>query len=323
MQFRNMIFFEWCNIMNKIKKYFDNPWRLYSFLTARGLTKWIPDKIHLKLRFRSELGQCLNLDNPKTFNEKIQWLKIYDRKSLYVQLVDKYAVKEWVKNIIGPKYVTKNYAKWDFVDDVDISNLPEKFVLKTNHDCGGIVICDNRDKFDLDIAKKKLSRHLKRNYFWINREWPYKQVKPCVFAEEYLEPNKIGDLPDYKLFCFPNGRIITLLMTNRFTGEAQTETFFDEEWQPLQLTESSYSICPDYPIPSHFEEMKKISRVLSEGFPFLRVDFYESGGRLVFGEMTLYPAAGYEHFSPSEWDLKFGSWIDLSLSKTIKDQNLD
>lgn len=295
----------------KIKEYITNPFRAYSFLTYKGMMKWVPDTLHLKLMMRASVGAWPNIKTPRTFNEKLQWLKLHDRNPLYTTLVDKFAVKDWVAERIGEQYITKTYARWDRAEDIDISGLPERFVLKTNHDCGGIAICRDRSEFDLEAAKRKLARHLRRNYYWGGREWPYKNVIPCVFAEEYLDPNEFGDLPDYKLFRFSNGRIVTLLMTDRFTGAGLTKTFFDEEWRPLDLSEGGHPTRGDPPVPERFEEMKCLADRLAEGLPFVRVDFYESRGRLLFGEMTLYPNSGFERFDPREWDAAFGSWIEL------------
>lgn len=297
--------------MNKFEKYLKNPALVYALASSRGLTNWVPDKVHLKLLYRARIGARLDLEHPTGFNEKLQWLKLYDRNPLYTRLVDKCAVKEWVADRIGSQYVTETYACWSRVEDIDISCLPERFVLKTNHDCGGIAICRDRASFDLDAAKKKLAKHMKRNYFWDGREWPYKNVKPCVFAEEYLEADASGDLPDYKLFHFSNGRIVTLLTTDRFTKAGLTETFFDEEWRPLELSEGGHPRRPDASIPGRFTEMKRLSDRLADKFPFVRVDFYESEGRLLFGEMTFYPKSGFEEFNPEEWGERFGSWIEL------------
>ena len=288
-----------------------NPRLIYPILGWRGYFHGMPDEVYLKKIFRAKLGYDLNLKNPQTFNEKLQWLKLHDRNPLYTKLVDKCEVKHWVADQIGPEYVLATYAQWDSAEDIDISDLPNRFVLKTNHDSGGVVVCKDKTAFDLDSAKKKLGNHLKQNYFWGGREWPYKDIKPCVFAEEYIEPNSEGDVPDYKLFRFSNGRIITLHMTDRFTSLGLTETFFDEEWRPLSLTEDGYPTKKDAPKPTCFEEMKSLAQKLTSKFPFARVDFYESSEKLFFGEITLYPKSGLEKFDPTEWDTTLGSWIEL------------
>ena len=298
--------------MSRFTKAIQNPRLVYSYAAGKGLTDWVPDGPHLKAMYRATMGKRLDLDNPVTFNEKLQWLKIHDRNPLYTTLVDKYRVKQWVADRIGSEHVTKTYAMWERAEDIDISGLPERFVLKTNHDSGGVAICRNRATFNLDAAKKKLAKHLKTNYFWRTREWPYKDVRPCVFAEEYLDPAEGGDLYDYKLFRFSDGRIVTLAMTNRFTDGALSQTFFDDEWHALPVSEGGHPTRPGLKRPEAFERMKEMADRLGAGFPFIRVDFYESAGGLYFGEMTLYPNSGFEHFEPSEWDVEFGDWVDLT-----------
>ena len=299
-------------ILDKINKLLHNPWSLYAYAASKGLTNKVSDELHLKAMFRATIGKKLDLDNPATFNEKLQWLKIHDRNPLYTTLVDKYRVKQWVADRIGENHVSETYAMWERAEDIDISALPERFVLKTNHDSGGVAICRDRATFDLDAARKKLAKHLKTNYFWGTREWPYKNVKPCVFAEEYLDPAEgNGDLYDYKLFRFSDGRLVTLAMTDRFTGGALSKTFFDDEWHALPISEGGHPMRTELGRPAAFEQMKAMADRLGEGFPFVRVDFYESAGNLYFGEMTFFPNSGFEHFEPSKWDRKFGDWIDL------------
>lgn len=294
-----------------LKRVVENPYLVYRRMAARGLTNWVPDELHLKMMYRAELGTWPNLKSPKEFNEKLQWLKLHDRNPLYTTLVDKFRVKRWVADRIGPEHVTKTYATWRRAEDIDISNLPERFVLKTNHDCGGVAICRDRAVFDLDAAKEELSKHLKTNYYWRTREWPYKDVMPCVFAEEYLDPAEGEDLYDYKLFRFSGGRLVTLVVTDRFTGGALSKTFFDDEWHALPISEGGHPMWPKLGRPAAFEQMKAMADRLGEEFPFVRVDFYESAGNLYFGEMTFYPNSGFGRFEPSEWDRKFGDWIDL------------
>lgn len=298
--------------MSGIDRLRANPYLAYSYATRKGLTNFVPDRTHLKLMYRATLESWPDLSRPKTFNEKLQWLKLHDRNPLYTTLVDKYRVKEWVAKHIGAEHVIKTYDAWERIEDIDISGLPERFVLKTNHDCGGIVICRNRSTFDLDAAKKKLAKHLRKNYFWGGREWPYKNVKPLVFAEEYISPDDGIDLVDYKFFRFSNGKMLTLLITDRFSGAELTKTFFDDKWIPLALTEGGHPVKSDVSEPVYFEVMKQFVNKLGEGFPFVRVDFYEAGGRLLFGEMTFFPNSGLERFDPPEWDELLGSWIDLS-----------
>lgn len=299
------------SIADKFSKLRENPLIIYPYITSKGLTKWIPDRQHLKILYRAKMGKNLNLDDPHTFNEKLQWLKLHDRNPLYTRLVDKYVVKKWVAKKIGEEYVTQTYAKWENAEDIDISELPEKFVLKTNHDCGGIAICRDRNDFNLEVAKKKLAKHLKRNYFWGGREWPYKNVKPCIFAEEYLEQDgpSIG-LTDYKLMCF-GGRVrCVFTCTGRTEGDLRVD-FFDTKWNHLPFTRHypNADVPPDE--PQQLREMVALAECLATSIPFVRVDFYEIASELYFGEMTFYPGSGLEEFDLENWDRQLGSWIQL------------
>ena len=269
------------------------------------------DEAAIRLLYREELGVRLDLETPRTFNEKMQWLKLHDRNPLYTTLVDKLAVKAWLAERIGPEHVPVAYALWNSADDIDISDLPEKFVLKTNHDCGGVVVCNDRSSFDLHAAKRKLGRCMRRNYYWSWREWPYKNVKPLVFAEEYLNPQGSGELTDYKLYCFGNGKIMTVVCEDRNSSQGLSKTYFDEDWRALDLHLGDHRVNPQHPRPAHYDRMVELAGKLAEGLPFVRVDFYESNGRLYVGELTFYPNSGFVRFNPKEWDARLGALIDL------------
>lgn len=300
--------------MSKFSKFIESPWIAYVYAAGYGLTDWIPDRPHLKAMFRGTVGGRLDLDNPKTFNEKLQWLKINDRNPLYTTLVDKYRVKQWVADRIGEEHVTKTYAMWKNVEGIDISCLPERFVLKTNHDCGGVAICQNRSTFDFDAAKKKLAKHLKTNYFWRTREWPYRDVKPCAFAEEYLDPDEgKGGLADYKVSCFGGTPKLVEVHLGRFFDH--TCDYFTPSWEPLPDIE--WDDIPkskdEIPAPSQLQEMLDLSALLSEGFPEMRVDWYLDGERLIFGELTLFSDGGFGAIDDAT-DSLLGSFIDLDLA---------
>ena len=297
--------------MSKLMKLVNNPFLFYTVAAEHGLTNWVPDDMHLKMMYRASIGERLNLEDPKTFNEKLQWLKIHDRNPLYTTLVDKYRVKQWVADRIGEEHVTKTYAMWESAEDIDITGLPERFVLKTNHDCGGVAICRDRSTFDLESAKKKLAKHLKINYFWRTREWPYKNVRPCVFAEEYLEPaEEASDLTDYKLMCFGGKVRCEFTCTDRAKGSLHVD-FFDTDWNHLPFTRHypNAEVTPE--APARLREMIADAEKLSEGIPFVRADFYEVAGQYYFGEMTFFPGGGTEEFNPESWDVELGSWIKL------------
>lgn len=301
--------------MNALFKAIKNPARVYDWLAPVPLSHCVPDSIHLLLMWKSVYGMKakLRLDSPISFNEKLQWLKLHDRNPLYNMLVDKYRVKPWVAERIGSEYVTETYACWERAEDIDVSGLPERFVLKTNHDCGGVAVCSDRRGFDLETARGKLAKHLRTNYYWGGREWPYKDVKPLVFAEEYLEPGESGDLVDYKFLCFSGEARCSFTCSSRAKGDLRID-FFDREWNHLPFTRHYPNADTVPKRPGSYGEMLAAAERLSSGIPFVRVDFYESGGRPYFGEMTFYPGSGFEEFEPEEWDERLGSWIDLSLA---------
>lgn len=299
--------------MGKIAKLLNNPLTLYSYATSKGFTKWVSDDMHLRILYRGKFGAKLDLKNPRSFNEKLQWLKLYDRNPLYTTLVNKYTVKDWVAEKIGTEYVTRTYAKWDKVEEVDISDLPEKFVLKTNHDCGGIVICRDRKTFDFETAKQRLAEHLNRNYFWGGREWPYKNVEPCVFAEEYLESDGLNTgLTDYKFYCFNGDPRLLYISQGLEDHETAHISFLTLDWQFAPFARNDYRPFNELPKkPMTFDKMIEIAKKLSAGIPFVRIDLYEINGKPRFSEITLTPSSGFMPFEPKEWDLRVGALINL------------
>lgn len=306
--------------LDVIKKGLENPALLFPVLGRNGFFHGMKDEEYLKRCFRARVGYLPNLANPVTFNEKMQWLKLNDRNPLYTKLVDKVAVKAFVEERVGPGYTPKTYCVWENPRDVGIDSLPNRFVIKTNHDNAGVFICNDKSRFDLATVKKQLTKHYSRNFFWAGREWPYLNVVPKVFAEEFLDDGGNG-LIDYKLFCFSNKRIITLVMTDRFSDVATSKTFFDENWNPLPIVEGEHPKLPQIAQPSSFSKMKEIAANLSAGLPFVRVDFYQVNGQPLLGEMTFYPNSGFELFEPKEWDKTFGDWIDLSCAYSKKDRD--
>ncbi len=257
------------------------------------------------------MGKKLNLGQPETFNEKLQWLKLYDRKPEYTTMVDKYAVKEYVAGIIGDKYIIPTLGVWDRPEDIDWDVLPERFVLKTTHGGGntGVVICKNKATFNRQKAIEKLNKSLGIDLYRTLREWPYKNVPKRVLAEQLIE-NKSNDLPDYKFFCFDGEVKALFIATERGTGDVKFD-FFDSDFNHLDLVQSHPSSGKIIPRPSCFEEMKQVSSKLSKGIPHIRVDLYECNGRVFFGELTFCHHGGIEPFHPELWDYKFGSWINL------------
>ena len=275
------------------------------------LSRVIPDKIYLKIRFRQRMGKKLNLRTPKTFNEKAQWIKLYDRNPLYCQLVDKYAVREFVASRIGEAYLINLVGgPWDSFDDIDFENLPEAFVLKCTHDSGGLIICQDKSKLNYGEAKIKINRSLKTNYYWHGREWPYKNVTPRIIAEEYMKDSKTDELRDYKFYCFYGEPKLMMVVTGR--GKQATKAdYYDMSFQHQNI-KWGYPMAAQRPEkPQSFETMKRLAAELSSGIPEVRVDFYEVDGKVYFGELTFFDGSGMQRIEPEEWDYKMGEWIHL------------
>lgn len=270
------------------------------------------DRKFLEYIWKHRMDYPLNIDYPTTFNEKLQWLKIYDRRPEYTTMVDKYAVKDYVAGIIGKEYIIPTLGVWDKVKDIDWEKLPNQFVLKCTHDSGGIVICRDKKTLDKKATKKKLKKSLKRDYYLAGREWPYKNVPRRIIAEEYIETgNNIEGLIDYKFMSF-NGKVkCCFTCTRRYAKEGLRVTFYDNNWNILPFERSHPKETTPCQKPYCYEQMKIAAEKLSENLPFARIDFYEIDHRPYFGEITLYPGNGYEAFQPMEWDIKLGEWIEL------------
>ncbi len=282
-------------------------------LASKGLLNWMPDRLYLKLRYKSRMGKKLNLDDPKTFNEKLQWLKINNRKPIYTEMVDKHDAKLYVAERIGEEYIIPTLGVWDNFDDIDFTSLPEQFVLKCTHDSGGLVICRNKKDLDLKATRKKINKSLKRNYYWHTREWPYKNVKPRILAEKYMEDSSTQELRDYKFFCFNGEMKIMFIASERYNEYTETRfDFFDRDFHHLDFRNGHPNADIPPAKPEKFEEMCRLAEKLSVDIPLIRVDFYEVDGKIYFGELTFSHWGGMMPFEPEEWDEKLGSWILLS-----------
>lgn len=273
---------------------------------------FFPDKLFLYLKYYFRMGKWLHLKNPQTFNEKIQWLKLYGRRPIDTVLSDKYAVKEYISKTIGPEYVIPLLGVWDRIEDIDINKLPNQFVLKCTNDSGGIVVCKDKSKYNIEEARRILGRSLKIDYYVYSREKAYRNIPKRIIAEEYKEDSKTKELRDYKFFCFNGVPKILFVASDRQTeGEETKFDFFDMEYNHLPFTNGhpNANVPPQKPLC--FEKMKEISAKLSEGIPHVRVDLYEVNGKVYFGEMTYSHWGGMTPFDPEEWDYTLGSWIEL------------
>lgn len=286
-----------------------------AFMAAivQNFFRWLPDKPYLQLLYRFKMGHRLNLKNPKTFTEKLQWLKLYDRNPLYTRIVDKFEVKDYIASIIGKEYLIPTLAVWDNVENIDIEALPDKFVLKTTNGGGGsgVVICKDKRSFDLELAKKRLVESIKSNIYIGFREWAYKNIKPRIIAEKYMEDNVTGDLRDYKYYCFNGEPKALLIATERFSSNHAYFDYFDMERNHLPFTQGGNN-NPCMPmLPEQFEEMRTLSQKLAAGFKHIRVDLYVVNKKVYFGELTFFDSSGFEAFNPPVWDYKFGEWLNL------------
>ncbi len=309
--------------IKKLASYIFHPKKCVKYIKNRRLHssygKNLPDHEYVKKMFKLSFGYELDLGNPKTFNEKLQWLKLNDHNPEYVTMVDKYLSKEFVAQRIGAQHVVPLYGVWDKFDEIDFESLPNEFVLKTTHDCGGVVVCKDKSVFDKQSAKMFIEEHLKREYFYHCREWAYKHVKPRIIAEKFMKDSKQQSeegLTDYKFFCFNGQPKAMFIATDRAKENTETKfDFFDMEFNHLPFTNGHPNSDKVIEKPKQFELMIELSKKLSKDIPHVRVDFYESEGNIYFGEMTFFHWGGFVPFNPPEWDYTFGNWIELPIKK--------
>lgn len=275
----------------------------------------LPDKIALKIQYWFGIKRVLNLKNPKTFNEKLQWLKLYDRNPLYTQLVDKYEVRKYIAKTIGEDYLIPLLGVYDSFDDIKFDVLPDEFVLKCTHDSGGVLICADISKLDMAAAQKKINSCLNRNFYYIGREWCYKNVKPRIVCEEYMVDESGNELKDYKFMCF-NGEVkCSFVCLNRNMPTGLNVDFYDMDWNQMPFERHYPSSGTKISKPKSYYKMIEFAERLSKGIPFVRVDFYEISGEVYFGELTFYPGSGFKEFTPESYDELLGSWITLPIEK--------
>lgn len=292
----------------------------FFFALVLGLNWLFPDKLYCKLLYRIRIGRRLNLKNPVSYNEKLQWLKLYYRKPEYTDLVDKYEVKKHIERLIGKEYVIPTLGVWDRVEDIEWDALPNQFVLKTTHGSGstGVVVCTDKGSFDKEMAVKRLKQSMEYDVYKRLREWPYKNIKKRIIAEQYITDGSGDGLRDYKFYCFDGVPKIMLLITERELGGNAMCDYYDMDFNHLPFTWAyPNSNNPVTVPPENFDKMKELASVLSRGIPQVRVDLYNVGGHIYFGELTFYHGSGLCKFDPYEWDVKMGNWITLPENKII------
>jgi hypothetical protein len=292
-----------------VQSFFKKIKRAATAFAIRHIFKYIPDKLYLEIRYYLRVKTKLNLKNPVTFGDKINWLKLYDRNPLYTQLADKYAVRKYVAKKIGEEYLLPLLGVWDSADAIDYSKLPNQFVLKCTHDYGSIEIIKDKKTSNLHAVNHRLEWKLKRDFYVINREWAYKNIPPRIVAEPYIEDNA-GQLDDYKCFCFDGKVRLISVDYDRFHGHKKN--LYTPDWQYIPAV-YSYPTDPEHviPAPKALKKMIALAEKLSEGIPHVRADFYLLGERIIFGELTFYTAAGFYKFQPESFGKTMGNYINL------------
>lgn len=300
------------NIIKKANKYISNQEYRLRVNSKLGLYNNMDDKKFIEKMFKATMDYPLNLENPKSFNEKLQWLKLYDRNPLYTKLVDKYKVREYISEKIGEDYLIPLLGVWDDPEEIDFDSLPNKFVLKCNHNSGlGMCICTDKSKIDIKKVKNELKSGLAQNYYLNGREWPYKNVSRKIICEKYMTDETGKNLRDYKFYCFDGKPKIVGIYQDRNSDKETTGDFFDMNFEWVDLRFGMPNALNKPQKPQKFQEMIKIAEILSEGMPEVRVDLYISNNKIYFGELTFFDGGGFDKIEPLEWDYKLGSWIKL------------
>ena len=284
-----------------------------SFLIRFG--KHIHDELYIRLKYKIIFGKEINLNNPQTFNEKMNWLKLNYHNPEMTIMADKLWAKEWVAKKIGEKYVVPCYGSWKRLEDINFAQLPELFFLKSNQDSGGGMMINKKTGINIIALKRRFgsNRIAKKNWYYTSREWSYKHIEPCILAEEYLDEETGHELHDYKFWCF-NGKPHYMYITNK--GKNVKENFYDMDFNPIYIDHGFERVYPEYEKPANFEKMKEIATVLSDGIPFVRVDFFNVKGKLKFGECTFYDWAAFKPFN-NGWDKKLGDLLILPIDKLL------
>ncbi|MBQ0062668.1 MAG: glycosyl transferase [Prevotella sp.] len=306
------------NYLHKGIRAISNP-RYTIYKIMRRLSKWCPCIFYIKATYYLQNGQKLNLKNPQTFNEKLNWMKIHLHDSLFTRLADKYEVKEYIAQKIGSSYVVPTLGIWNNFEEIDFNALPNEFILKATHNSGGIVICHDKKTFDKETSSKILKNALKQNWYYTSCEWVYKGIRPRILADTLLKDKNKTELQDYKFWCF-NGEPKIMYITNK--GKNIYENFYDMNFNPININHGFPRMLPEYSKPNTFEGMRQLATTLSKNIPFVRIDFFDIDGHIYFGEFTFYDWGGMRRFKTKEEELMLGSWIDLSSYFKKTDQTL-
>ena len=299
----------------RIKRILKNPYSGLSLFLNHIAPFIKDDEKYIRWMYYTVFRRFPDLKNPQTYNEKLQWLKLHDKHSEYTNMVDKAEAKKYVADIIGEEHVIPTLGVYNSFDEIDFDKLPNQFVIKCTHDSGGVVVCKDKSKLDIQAARKKIEYGLGKSAYWSTREYPYKNVAPRIIVEEYMVDESGYELKDYKIFCFYGKPKFLFVATDRgMKGEETKFDFFDLEWNHLPLTNGHPNSSKIIPKPENFEKMVEISAKLSQGIPHVRVDLYNINGRIYFGELTFFHWSGLTPFVPKEWDYKFGELLHLPIN---------
>ncbi|MEK6263430.1 MAG: glycosyl transferase [Clostridium sp.] len=299
--------------MNAFMQKISNPRKWMLWLLDKKIAYLIPDKTYLSLKYWALIEKKINLICPTTFNEKLQWLKLYDRRPKYTQMVDKYEVRNYISKTIGEEYLIPLIGVYDKFEEIDFNNLPKQFVLKCNHDSGGLIICKDKSKLDIKVARHKINKSLKRNYYYVHREWPYKNVRPRIICETFIsEKNKTPD--DYKVLCFNGKAKLISVHIDRF-GKHKLDNY-NMKWEKTIIGKDGPMSEFTYEKPKQFEKLIQLTELLAANMIHVRIDWFIVKDKLYFGEITFYEASGFEHFDNEEDNYLFGSWINLPIEKS-------
>lgn len=296
-------------MFKKIIKATKNPKKFLLYLLDFKIFHVIPDKTYIKIKFYLTMGYKLDLKDPKSYNEKLQYLKLYDRNPNYTQLVDKYAVRQFISNTIGGDYLIPLLGVYNSFDEINFNELPNQFVLKPTHTSGNVYICKDKSLINYKKLKKEINKWMKRKYYWLHREWPYKNIKPKIICEKYMVDESGIELKDYKFFCFDGTPQALFVATDR--GTDTRFDFFDIHFNHLSVVQHYKNAKKDIVKPIGFDKMVELSKKLSKNFPHVRVDFYNINGKIYFGELTFYHFSGFVKFEPEKYDYWFGSLINI------------
>ena len=299
--------------MGKIKSFLSNPAYFITSPASKGWLNWVPDSLYIKMLYKVLTGEKCNLKQPVTYNEKLQWLKLHDRKPEYGDMVDKYEVRKIIERTIGAEYLIPCYGIYHSFEKIDFDKLPEQFVLKCTHDSGSVEICKDRAEFDIQAAGRRLNKAMKKNYYRTYREWPYKDVKPRIIAEQFMVDESGDDLKDYKIMCFNGTAKIIEVHENRFTeGKVHTQTFYDRNWNKLDIIQEGLLPVDEMrQKPEQLDEMIALSEKIAKDMIHARIDWYVVGNRIYFGEITFYDGSGFETFPNPKDDEYLGSLIHI------------